>query len=116
MRAVAKIDDEQIAKMTLDITFRMTVGEWRELMRQMPTREWPSHDMGRHISAVLGHLAKATSTTFTDPLHEADPKCPECGDPLDADRPIGRRFCSQECELACEVQVNAETAFTDADS
>ena len=72
MRAVAKIDDAQVAKMTLDITFRMTVDEWRTLMRQMPAGTWPSQDMGRHISAVLGHIAKATSKTFTDPLHAAD--------------------------------------------
>lgn len=72
MRAVAQIDDAQIAKMSLDITFRMTVEEWRGVMRQMPTLEWPSSDMGRHISAVLGHVTKATSATFTDPKHERD--------------------------------------------
>lgn len=72
MRAVAKIDDAQIDKMTLDITFRMSVREWRELMRQVPVGTWPAVDVGRTISAVLGHIAKATAATFTDPLHAAD--------------------------------------------
>ena len=41
MRAVAKIDQKQIAAMTLDITLRMTVDEWRELMRQQ-SDSWPA--------------------------------------------------------------------------
>lgn len=72
MRAVAQIDDAHIEKMPLDITFRMTVGEWRALMRQMPSLAWPATDLGRHISAVLGHITKSTAMTFTDPRHAAD--------------------------------------------
>lgn len=72
MRAVAKINEAQVQNMDLEISFRMTVAEWRKLMEQMPHREWPSSDLGRHIAAVLGHVTKATNATFTDPLHEAD--------------------------------------------
>lgn len=71
-RAVARIDAKQVEDMDLDITFRMTVGEWRVLMRQMPTATWPSTDIGRYISSVLGHVTKATEMTFTEPRHEAD--------------------------------------------
>lgn len=70
MRAVAKIDERQIEDMQLDITFRMTVAEWRALMDR--TKEWPLCDLRRHVSAVLGHITKSTNKTFTDPLHEAD--------------------------------------------
>lgn len=72
MRAVAQIDDKQVADMDLDITFRMKVSEWRELMRQVPTGTWPSSDLGRHVSAVLGHVTRSTAATFTSPLHERD--------------------------------------------
>lgn len=71
MRAVAQINDKQVEAMDLDITFRMTVGEWRALMRQTPNT-WPASDLGRHIAAVLGHIEKSTAKTFTDPLHAAD--------------------------------------------
>lgn len=71
MRAIAKIDDKQIAEMELDITFRMKVSEWRELMRQTGTA-WPSWQIGRQISGVLGHVARSTEVTFTEPKHEAD--------------------------------------------
>jgi hypothetical protein len=70
-RAVAKIDRNQVENMDLDITFRMTVSEWQELMRQMGDK-WPSWQIGRHISSVLGHVTKSTEMTFTDPKHEAD--------------------------------------------
>jgi hypothetical protein len=71
MRAVAKIDDKQIGEMTLDITFRMTVTEWRMLKRDLPGA-WPSTDVARCISAVLDHVYKATNMTFTEPFYEAD--------------------------------------------
>ena len=70
-RAVAKIDDEQIANMDLDITIRMKVSEWRTLVRQMDTK-WPSWEIGRYISSVLGHVTRSTEVTFTEPKHEAD--------------------------------------------
>jgi predicted DNA-binding ribbon-helix-helix protein len=72
MRAIAKIDDRQVSDMNLDITFRMTVAEWRELMRETPSGWTPAAKMGRHISSVLGHITKSTEMTFTDPKHEAD--------------------------------------------
>lgn len=71
MRAVSKIDDKQVAKMTLDITFRATVEEWREIRKLLP-KEWPTYDMGYQILAVLQHVDKMTSMTFTEPAHAAD--------------------------------------------
>ncbi len=71
MRAVAKIDERQISGMDLEITFRMSVDEWRSLMSQQQ-RDWPSSDFGRHVSAVLGHVTSMANAVFTDPLHEAD--------------------------------------------
>lgn len=71
MRAIAKIDDAQIEQMTLDITFRMTVGEWRQIMRQAGS-EWPSSNMARQVSSVLGHINKSTSVSFCEPKHAAD--------------------------------------------
>lgn len=71
MRAIAKIDDNQIEQMTLDITFRMTVGEWRQIMRQAGA-EWPSSRMGWQVSSVLGHISRATSVSFCEPKHAAD--------------------------------------------
>lgn len=70
-RAVAKIDGKQIADMELDITFRMTVSEWHDLMRQTG-HGWPSCEIGRYIASVLGHITRATEATFTEPLHAAD--------------------------------------------
>jgi hypothetical protein len=67
-RAIAKIDRKQVEAMDLEITFRMPVSEWQELMRQMGDK-WPSWQIGRHISSVLGHVTKSTEMTFTDPLH-----------------------------------------------
>lgn len=71
MRAVAKIDNAQVEKMDLEITFRATVEEWREIMRQAKD-DWPSWQLGRCISGVLGHVSRSTNATFTEPLHEAD--------------------------------------------
>lgn len=68
-RAVAKIDDKQVADMDLDITFRFKVSEWHEIMRKMPV-DWPNYEMSRYISAVLGHVTRATDMTFTEPKHE----------------------------------------------
>lgn len=70
-RAVAKIDGKQVADMDLEISFRFKVSEWREIMRQTKG-EWPSYDIGRYISSVLGHVTRATEMTFTEPKHEAD--------------------------------------------
>jgi len=71
MRAVLKIDANQLSKMDLDITLRMTVEEWRGLMRQMPNT-WPSWRIGQMISTALGHVTRATEATFTEPKDEAD--------------------------------------------
>lgn len=72
MRAQAKIDARQIDEMKLDITFRMKVSEWRDLMRQQPSAGWPASYLGRQISSVLGHITKSTEVTFTEPRHEAE--------------------------------------------
>lgn len=71
MRATAKIDGKQLDKMSLDITFRLTVEEWRDLMRQMGP-SWPSSRIGSHIASVLGHVTRSTEMTFCEPKHESD--------------------------------------------
>ena len=71
MRSTARIDSKQIDKMDLDITIRMTVEEWRTLMRQMPG-QWPSSRIGSHIASVLGHVTRSTEMTFCEPRHEDD--------------------------------------------
>ena len=71
MRAVAKIDQQQIENMELDITFRMKVSEWREVMRNQPTN-WAGSELGMKISEVLGHVSKSTAITLTAPMHAAD--------------------------------------------
>lgn len=63
MRTFAKIDAGQIEEMDLAITFRMSVKEWRSLMRAMP-REWPSWKVSEQISSVLGHIARSTDAQF----------------------------------------------------
>lgn len=71
MRATARISRKQIDDLELDITVRMKVSEWHDIMRKMPS-EWPCTRLGQHISAVLGHVTKSTEVTFTDPAYAAD--------------------------------------------
>lgn len=71
MRAVAKIDQKQIEEMDLDITFRMKVSEWREVMRNQPTN-WAGNHVGNKISEVLGHISNSTSVTFVTPKPSTD--------------------------------------------
>lgn len=67
MKTSARIDRQQIDDMDLDITIRMKVSEWREVMRD----SGPAPGLLRHyISSVLGHLTRATEMTFVEPKHE----------------------------------------------
>ena len=64
MRVTAAIDTKQIDKMELDITLRMSVEEWRSMMRALPS-EWPSWKVAQCIATVLGHVTRSTETTLT---------------------------------------------------
>ncbi len=68
IRATAKIDAGQIDRMDLDITFRMTVSEWRSIMRG----ESGICELKMRIARVLGHVTRATEIPVTDPDFLAD--------------------------------------------
>lgn len=63
MKARAKIDDAQVAKMMLTIELTMTVDEWRKLMRDLPSG-WPGWKVSEMISSCLGHVSNATDARF----------------------------------------------------
>jgi hypothetical protein len=66
IRAKYKIDDAQIDAMDMSITLTMTVKDWRELMRLIPTT-YPGWDVSRTISDALGDLSRATSRSYVLP-------------------------------------------------
>jgi hypothetical protein len=54
MKATFSFGDTDSIKATLTVT--MTIGEWRELMRQQPL-EYPASEFGNRISAMIGKTA-----------------------------------------------------------
>lgn len=66
IRAKYKIDDKQIENMDMTITLTMTVKNWRDLMRIIPTT-YPGWDVSRTIADALGDLTRATERTYVLP-------------------------------------------------
>ncbi len=54
MKATAEIE-----KLPIEISFTLTVEEWRDIMRELP-RAWPHWKFGELISDALDHLTKVT--------------------------------------------------------
>jgi len=72
VRAKYKINDEQILKMDLTITFTMTVENWRALNRLIPATHpgWPFSDV---ICTAIGDISRATERTYMIPLTPTTP-------------------------------------------
>jgi hypothetical protein len=65
-RVKAQIDTEALDEMELAIEVTMTVSQWRQMMRQCGP-EHPACEVGRRVSAVLGHVTKTSRAIFNDP-------------------------------------------------
>lgn len=68
MQATAKLDSKQIDEMQLEITFKMRVKDWKELLRQQSQDKYPSLELIKRIDGVLDHLDEIVNYTLSSDI------------------------------------------------